>query len=409
MKPLSQTSRVINGASEQSKAGLPVDQSDSAKKKPATMKVGTAQKSGDLVAPPEAQNTRASHSPPVITGRGKQRNQAITAKVVQDMLSDKDGPLNRQQLLEFSRSPITAKEVRSIPRTWPVQLFSAKDIWTWGDKLVKFHQKIFTKEGQQSYAKSVINAVFPDDANKPAHLPEKLEAFCLALDRQVIQQCRNSGLTMEEFDTLRMRVLGGFINGRVLCQHLRPKTISMDGKSGLQMDADLLAAAADKLNLYLDKLLSSNDALLAPVPAPVPKAQQTISPKMQIMKFLSAEGRKELAKSEYSDEFYKRATIYLNSSIKNKGFLITCLLFFYLKIPSDANNIYFSKLDKLEQFLYDERHTLDKLTREGRIYLLDQIDLMSFPDRRETLSKASLVQALNVAVGMLPTLPEINE
>lgn len=206
-----------------------------------------------------------------------------------------------------------------------------------------------------------------------------------------------------------MRVLGGFINGRVLCQHLRPKNESMDGMPGWQMDTDLLAAAADKLNLYMHKLLTFNDALLEPAPVLVPQAQQTASPRMQIMQFMSAHQREMLVETEYSDEFYNRAAIYLKSSVKNKPFLIACLLSFYLKIPSDANGLYFSKLDKVEQFLYDERHKLDKLTREGQLYMLDQLNIITTPDRRGTLSEASLMKALDVAAGMLKTLREEDE
>lgn len=409
MKPLKQTSKGTNEVQVKVNSGVQANHLEPASKNPASMKAGLAPKNGDLAVPHQVQNTPLSHSAPVIRRQSKQSKQAIAAKLVQAMLSNKEGPFNRQQLLEFARSPLVSDEVRPIPRTWPDKVIAAKDVWTWGDELVKSHQKIFVKEGQRSYAKAVINVVFPDDVNKPAHLPEKLATFCLALDEQVIQQCRDCGLTEEEFDSVRMRVLEGFISGRVLCQHLRPKTMSMHDTQGWQMDADLLAAAADKLTLYLDKLLSYNDALLAPIPAPMPQKQQTVSSKMQIMEFLSPQQRELLAKTEYSDEFYKRADIYFNSSVKNKPFLIACLLSFYLKIPSDANGLYFSRLDKVEQFLYDERHTLDKLTREGQLYMLDQINIITTPDRRGTLSKASLANALEVATGMLPLLSEEDE
>lgn len=170
-QPLKEISKDINKAQEEAKKSVPANHQEPASKKLATMKAGMAQKNGDLIVPPDAQNAQESHSAPVIRGQSKHSKQAIAAKVVRELLSDKDGPLNRQQLLEFSRSPIKTKDVRPIPRTWPAQLITAKDIWTWGDKLIKSHQKIFTKEGQQTYAKAVINAVFPDDANKPAHLP----------------------------------------------------------------------------------------------------------------------------------------------------------------------------------------------------------------------------------------------
>lgn len=408
MRPLNQTSNGINREQGKPKGEMPDSNSALPNKTPAKMKAGVAKNSDGLALPPDAEHIQLSHSTPVTTGQRKHRKEVIPANLVKDMLSDKNGPFNRQQLLAFSRSPITQKDVRPIPRTWPVQLLSAKDVCTWGDKLVKSHQKIFDKEGKQSYLKAVINAVFPDDENKPAHLPDKLEAFCLALDEQVIHQCRDRGLSEEEFDTLRMRVLGGFINGRVLYKHLRPEIMDDEDTSQkeFQIDRDLLTAAADKLMPYLNKILAVNDTLLQPIPLALPQVQQKLTPTMQIKKLLGKRFIQDIENTEYANEFYQRAAIYLNSSIKNKRFMMTSLLCLYQQIPEDDDTHYLARLDRAAEFIYDKRHKLDKLTREGQLYMLNQIELISSPDRRKTLSTVLLAQALEFAAGILPPVQE---
>lgn len=407
MKPLSQTSNGINRAQEKINRAMPESETAPQGKKTAKIKEGLAKKSDEFALRSDTQHAPLSHSAPVTTTQRKNSSQSIPANLVKDMLSGKDGPFNRQQLLAFSSSPITDKDVRQIPRTWPAQLLSAKDVWTWGDKLRKSCQKIFDKQGQQAYANAVITAIFPDDVKKSAHLPDKLEDFCLALDAQVIQQCRGSGLTDDEFDTLRMRVLGGFINGRVLYKHLRPEIMEEEAsQKETQMDVDLLNAAADKLSFYLDKIMTVNDALRQPVPVALPPVQEKLSPKMQVRKLLGRESIMEIENSKYAEEFYQRAAIFLGSSVRNKRFLMTSLLSLYLQIPADANNNYLSKLDRAVEFIYDNRHAFDKLNEEGQFYLLNQIELISSPDRRKTLSTASLLEALKFASAILSPVQE---
>lgn len=407
MKPLSQTSNGINRAQEKVKRDMPESETAPKEKKPAKMTARPAKKSEQPELRSDSQHAPLSHSAPVTTSQRKNRRQSIPANLVKDMLSSKDGPFNRQQLLAFTLSPITEKDVRPIPRTWPVELLSAKDIWTWGDKLVKAHQGIFDKEGKQAYVNAVVTAIFPDDKNKPAHLPDKLEAFCLALDEQVIQHCRASGLTGEELDNLRMRVLGGFINGRVLCKHLRPAIIQeQTSQKEWQIDSDLLKAAADKLAISLDKIMAVNDELLSTVPAALPQVQKKLSPKMQVRKLLDRQSIIKIENSSYAEHFYQNAAIFLSSSVRNKRFMIFSLLSLYLQIPAHADKTYFLKLNKAVDFVYDNRHTLDKLNKESQYYLLNQFELISSPDRRNTLSTKAMMQALNFALDILPTVQE---
>jgi hypothetical protein len=380
----------------------------------AAMQTQQAGSNKETLPSPGSRNAESSHTAPVTTGRVQQRIQAIPADIVKKNLSDANGPFNRQQLVQYASSDITEKDMQTIPRTWPTELISAKDIWSWGDALVKAHQAIYDKQGKEAYVKAIIAAIFPDDPEKPFNFPVKLNAICQALDKQVILQCRQLKLTKDELDDVRMRVVGGFLYGRVLCSHLQPIQMRahVSDADKARMDESLLSAIPlVKRNRFLETILSVNDPMLEPARAPQAQAQasQSGAIKKQVIKIIGSEMYRDIQHTGNAEDFYAFAADYLNSSVKDKEFMLTALFILCKQMPERSDKYEINLWKKAEKFIFDARHKLDNLTPEGKLYFLQQLELIAFPDRPGTLKSKLLKDALRAAEGILPAIEEDNE
>jgi hypothetical protein len=305
--------------------------------------------------------------------RTQRRLQAAAARLVDDILTDENGPMGRKELIAYSQSDFSSSELKAIPRTWPPELTSANDIKSWANNIVSAHQEVFSQKGELAYVNGIAKAIFQQGPNKSENFPRNLKASCLALDKQVIQKCRGQGLSKEEVDAVRMRVLGGFLDGRVLGVHLRPMALRERSYSeaGYELDAEIRTAVYEDANIYLSALIDINDALEL-------KSNASITSKL-----------------------YDEATDTRSSSVKDRRFLIKLIFAFNHMLPSNEAERKGARWVQAEQFIFDQRYAIDDLSPNGKQYFLQQIKDIAASGSGHTLSKAALKPILKLAKAMV--------
>lgn len=391
MRPVPPDAPTASISQTNQRSAEPAKKENTGRPQPAMQGKAPANKK-NLPPPQKSDAPQPSHTAPVTTGSRK-RTHSVPAALAKETLHDAHGPLSRQQLITYSNTPITSKDVKSIPAKWATDLISDSGLREWGEELARANQKVFEKKGLQAYAKAVIDGIFPDDEDEEWNLPEKLEEFCLAVDEQLLEQCQGKGMSVDELDQLRWRVLSGFIFGRILPTYLHPMALRANPKSASckQMNDALMTEGDTKVNQFVEGVIAFNDR------------------KKEIIAQIGKQEFLDNGHPEHIVSFFHDAAQFLNSGVTNKRFLIFTILCLYEHAPKDMASYHSKRIQAAVQFIFKNRHELDTLTQQGRDYFMEQLELSAIADRNATLKMDKLKQSLLIAQRMMPPLGEASE
>lgn len=138
-----------------------------------------------------------------------------------DVAANTPGTVTRALLEQAIATPLRAKDIRTLPSTWPVTLISNLMVTEWASRLVAACDHVYSERGMQAYIEAVTDLIF-DEGNSEGGLPSGVRDFCAMLTKNVLEIGVAQGLDRRSLQDLRNTVIIRFLMGSVFVPHLRP-------------------------------------------------------------------------------------------------------------------------------------------------------------------------------------------
>ena len=166
-------------------------------------------------------------------------------------------PMDKEELIAYSKQPFSAADIRPIPRTWRADMVSSEMMWDWSQKVTAPHQALYAEQGMKAYAAAVMATIFRGNQVVAWNLPAIMLNLCVVVDAQIIKQTLNLGLSDEQQSDLRERIAGAFLVGRILIPYLRPDAVrtSEPTQRMSAVDGALFAASSAHWQLLTQEVM----------------------------------------------------------------------------------------------------------------------------------------------------------
>ena len=152
---------------------------------------------------------------------------ALAARALPELLGVSDASKNKcehitRTLLEQAiASPLSAKDIRTLPAAWQTDLVSDAIVTKWTSRLVAACDHVYSERGMQAYIEAMTDLIF-DEGNLEGGLPSGIRDFCAMLTKNALDVGVAQGLDHRALQGLRNTVIIRFLMGSVFVPHLRP-------------------------------------------------------------------------------------------------------------------------------------------------------------------------------------------
>ena len=161
--------------------------------------------------------------------------------------------ITRALLEKAIATPLSAKDIRTLPSTWPTELISDAMVTAWTSRLVAACDHVYSERGMQAYIDAMTDLIF-DEGNLEGGLPSGIRDFCAMLTKNALDVGIAQGLDRRALQGLRNTVIIRFLMGSVFVPHLRSTAMreSTDDAVLYAFDRQLFKAFCHKTTEIID-------------------------------------------------------------------------------------------------------------------------------------------------------------
>lgn len=360
-----------------------------------------------------ALSAESIYNEPALVTRYKKNLDNLANRLVTEMLCGVDGNVGLERIQSLYSTQENREVSRPIPRTWPKNLISAKEVRHWADALTKRFDDVYDESGMDDYAQQMMAEIFDVATAEEVGLPDHVWNLCVMLDKQVIEQCLAARLPLEEINKGRMAIIDGFLLTRIISPHMRPVVLRYSEESQKTSASD--KNLCKHYQVYFQKLFAmissaSESQLSTDAKAMLGLTKTPAKPqKKASLKEMLGSDYNKIDQLKRKTEFLEEAKFLLDSNYKNRKRLLYCLLSLYKSAPDQGDELQEALWNKDVEFFFENLPIVDGLSNDRSLYFYDQLELMGTRHKKERTGDRNIAVALNTTQRILPTIHEADD